>query len=173
MPDRAGRYDDRRFGADMVPARPLNVSWLYLPMSRDLVAQFEREQLHRAAQDGDLARVNDLIGRKYPLNRFDELGMTPLHHAVKGNHLEVVKRLIEAGVNVNAHDGRVIGNTPLSDNVRECTYEMAKVLIDAGADPTIRSWMQMNAVDRARQRNDASARKILRLLEETATRRPV
>jgi hypothetical protein len=36
-------------------------------MSRDLIAPFQREQLHRAAQDGDLSRVNDLIERKYPL----------------------------------------------------------------------------------------------------------
>ena len=142
-------------------------------MSRDLTAQFQREQLHRAAQDGDLARVDDLIERKYPLNRFDDLGKTPLHYAVQDNRLGVVKRLIEAGANVNAHDERVIGNTPLSDYARECTYEMAKVLIDAGADPTIRGWMQMNAIDRARERKDANARKVLRLLEEAAARRQV
>src|SRR3954466_9186203 len=142
-------------------------------MSHDLAAQFQREQLHHAAQDGDLARVNNLIDRKYPLNRFDDLGKTPLHYAVQDNRLEVVKRLIEAGENVNAHDERVIGNTPLGDYARECTYEMVKVLIDAGADPTIRGWMQMNAIDRAREREDANARKILRLLEEAANRRQV
>jgi hypothetical protein len=48
---------------------------------------------------------------------------------------------------------------------------MAKLLIDAGADPTIRGWMQMNALDRARQRKDANARKIIRLLEEAANPR--
>ena len=142
-------------------------------MSHDLTAQFQREQLHRAAQDGDLARVNDLIERKYPVNGFDDVGKTPLHYAVQDNRQEVVKRLIEAGANVNAHDERVIGNTPLSDNARECTYEMTKVLIDAGADPTIRGWMQMNALDRARERKDANARKIIRLLEDAANRRQV
>jgi hypothetical protein len=39
-------------------------------MSRNLIAQLQREQLHRAAQDGDLARVNELIARGYPLNLF-------------------------------------------------------------------------------------------------------
>lgn len=140
-------------------------------MSNDWTAQYQREQLHRAAQDGDLARVNDLIERRYPVNRFDDLGQTPLHYAVQDNRLETAKRLIEAGANVNANDERVIGNTPL--NARECTYEMAKVLIDAGADPTIRGWMQMNALDRARDRKDANARKILQLLEEAAVRRQV
>ncbi len=140
-------------------------------MSNDWTAQYQREQLHRAAQDGDLARLNDLIERRYPVNRFDDLGQTPLHYAVQDNRLETAKRLIEAGANVNANDERVIGNTPL--NARECTYEMAKVLIDAGADPTIRGWMQMNALDRARDRKDANARKILQLLEEAAVRRQV
>jgi ankyrin repeat protein len=124
-------------------------------------------------QGGDLARVNKIIEQKYPLNRFDDLGMTPLHYAVQNNRLEVVKQLIEAGANVNAHDERVSGNTPLSDCARESTYEMAKMLIDAGADPTIRGWMQMNALDRARERKDANARKIVRLLEETPNRRRV
>ena len=142
-------------------------------MSRDLTAQFQREQLHRAAQNGDLARVVELLHRKYPVNRFDGLGHTPLHWAVRENRLEVVRRLLRAGANVNAHDERVIGNTPLSDNARECTYEMAKVLLDAGADPTIRGWMQMNALDLARQRKDPDAHKIIRLLEEAAKRRQV
>lgn len=139
-------------------------------MSRDLTKHLQREQLHRAAQDGDLARVNDLIDRKYPLNRFDELGKTPIHYAVQDNRLEVVRRLIEAGANVNAHDERVAGNTPLGDGAGECTYEMAKVLIDAGADPTIRGWMQMSALDRARERKDANARKIIHLLEKATNR---
>ena len=142
-------------------------------MSRDWTAQFQREQLHRAAQDGDLAQVNDLVERRYPVNRCDDLGMTPLHYALQDNRWVVVKRLIEAGANVNAHDERRIGNTPLGEHAGECSYEMAKVLIDAGADPTIRGWMQMNVIDRARERKDANARKVLRLLEEAAARRQV
>jgi len=139
-------------------------------MNRDFISQYQRNQLHRAAQNGDLARVNELIERKYPLNRFDELGKTPLHYAVQDNRLDVVRRLIEAGADVNANDERVIGNTPLSDNARTCTYEMAKLLSDAGADPTILGWMPLNALHRARERKDADARKILQLLENAAKR---
>lgn len=135
---------------------------------RDLIAQLQREQLHDAAQAGDLARVKALLARKYPVNRFDKLGKTPLHHAVSKGHLSVVQELIRAGANVNAHDERVIGNTPLSDSVRECSLEMVKCLIDAGADPTIRGWMQLNAIDRAKERHDAHATRILRLLENVA-----
>jgi ankyrin repeat protein len=140
-------------------------------MSHDVIAQFQREQLHRAAQDGDLARVDDLLKRKYPVNRFDDLGKTPLHYAVKCEHLHVVTRLIAAGANVNAHDVRMTGNTPLSDNAHSCSYAMARTLIDAGADPTIPGWMQLNALQRAEQRNDADAREIQRLLKGVQRRR--
>jgi ankyrin repeat protein len=135
----------------------------------DWTAQWQREQLHRAAQDGDLDRVNELLERKYPVNRFDDLGKTPLHYAVMDHRLEVAKRLIEAGANVNAQDERVIGDTPLCENAGECSYDMAKLLIDAGADPTIRGWMQLNAFDRIRNRQGPNARRILQLLEEAAT----
>jgi ankyrin repeat protein len=104
---------------------------------------------------------------KYPVNRFDELGKTPLHYAVEAGNIEAAKRLIEAGAHVNAHDERVIGNTPLRDNVHDCSIEMAKLLIDAGADPTIPGWMQLTAIHCAQRRKDANAKKI-RLLLKTA-----
>lgn len=139
-------------------------------MENDIVAQFQREQLHRAAEAGDLLLIRDLINRKYPINRFDELGKTPLHYAVEADRIDVVKLLLGSGANVNAHDERLLGNTPLSDNIGHCTYEMAKLLIDAGADPTIRGWMRLNAIDRAGSRKDTNAREIVKLLEQSASR---
>lgn len=140
-------------------------------MSRDWIAQHQRHQLHRAARDGDLERVQSLLAAKYPVNRFDELGKTPLHYAVAGEHLAVVDALLRAGANVNAHDERVIGDTPLGEYAASCSYEMAKRLIDAGADPTIPGWMRLTALDQARERQRAEGRQVLRLLEEAAQRR--
>ena len=105
---------------------------------REMHARFQREQLHWAASKGDAAEVQRLLAKRYPINRFDELGWTPLHHAVKEGHVDVVDVLLAAGANANAHDERRIGNTPLSDNIRECSFDMAERLIAAGADPTIR-----------------------------------
>jgi ankyrin repeat protein len=100
-----------------------------------------------------------LLAKKYPVNRFDEVGKTPLHYAVQSGHLEIVAQLIAAGANVNAQDERSIGNTPLSDNVEICSFEMVKQLIDAGA------------IHRAQRRKDTDAREIQQLLQKAANRR--
>ena len=132
----------------------------------------QRWQLHWAAACGDLARVEALIAQKYPLNRFDaDLGWTPLHHAAKEGHLEVVDRLLAAGADVNAHCKDLIGETPLGACIDTCSYEMVQRLIQAGADPTISGWMQRTALQRAARRKCADAAKILRLLEGAAARR--
>ena len=139
-------------------------------MSRKIAAQFQSEQLHRAAQNGDLPQVQKLLAAKYPVNRFDELGKTPLHYAVAGEHMAVVDALLRAGANVNARDERVAGGTPLGEYAGSCSYAMARRLIDAGADPTIPGWMQLTALDRAQGRNGEERRKILALFQ-TAKRR--
>jgi len=72
---------------------------------------FEREQLHFAAGDGDLARVKDLVEKGYDVNAFDEdLSFTPLHYAARENHIEIVKYLLAAGADVNAHEEGKIGD---------------------------------------------------------------
>ncbi len=138
-------------------------------MSRSLAAKFQREQLHRAAEIGDLAKVQLLLAAKYPVNRFDELGRTPLHDAVAGEHMAVVDALLRAGANVNARDERRAGDTPLGQSADSCSCAMAKKLMDAGADPAIPGWMQLTPIDRAKRREDEEGRKVLQLLR---SRRP-
>ncbi|MGC8638706.1 MAG: ankyrin repeat domain-containing protein [Isosphaeraceae bacterium] len=132
---------------------------------------FERERLHLAAQDGDLAQVKRLIAEGLDVNAFDELGNTPLHWAAMKEHLEVAAFLIEAGADVNAHDEAQIGNTPLAEIAGNCSLAMARLLVDAGADPTIRGWMQMNALDRSKRRKHGEGPRVHALLAETARRK--
>jgi ankyrin repeat protein len=138
--------------------------------SDPLMAEFERELLHFAAQDGDLKEVQRLLSEGYRLNEFDDLGKTPLHYAVESGHVAVIKTLLAAGADVNAHDERVIGNTPLREVAESCSYEIAKILIDAGADPTIPGWMQLSALHKARQRKRPEGVKVRQLLEDAALR---
>jgi ankyrin repeat protein len=112
----------------------------------------EDQRLHRAAEAGDLPAVRELLGSGCPVNAFDELGKTPLHYAVLGEHFGVVDYLLRHGADINARDERVIGNTPLGEAAETCSLRMSRLLVDAGADPTARGWMQLSAVDRAKQR---------------------
>ena len=113
---------------------------------------FERERLHRAAQAGDLLAVQNLLGRDHPVSAFDELGKTPLHYAVLAGNTSLVNYLLRHGADINARDERVIGDTPLAEAASTCSLPMARLLVAAGADPTVRGWMQLNAVDRAKRR---------------------
>jgi ankyrin repeat protein len=133
-------------------------------------ATFEREQLHFAAQDGNVDEVTRLLAAGYQPNVFDELGKTPLHYAAARGHVDVMRVLLASGADVNANDERVIGNTPLSDVSDTCSLEVAKTLVDAGADPTIPGWMQLTALDRCHRRDDFEGARVNQLLEQSAVR---
>lgn len=126
----------------------------YEPLPWSLLRQsiFEGGSLHFAAQDGNLAAVQEFLNRGYPINFFDECGNTPLHYAVSGEHFAVVDYLLRKGAEVNARHEPSNGHTPLGDAASTCSLQMARLLVASGADPTIRGWMQLNALDRAEAR---------------------
>jgi ankyrin repeat protein len=135
-----------------------------------LKVTFERDQLHFAAQEGNLDDVKRLLAAGYQPNVFDELGKTPLHYAGERGHLDVMRLLLAAGADVNAHDERVIGNTVLGDVAANCSFEVAKILVDAGADPTIPGGMQLTALDKSQRRKKPAGVRVHQLLEQAARR---
>jgi ankyrin repeat protein len=122
------------------------------------------EPLHSAAQAGDVARLRELVTQGHAVNAFDALGLTPLHYAARNGHYDAALFLIQSGADVNAHDERVIGNTPLADIAGDCSLQMARLLLDAGADPTIPGWMQLTALHRAKDRKRGDGPKVYELL---------
>lgn len=134
-------------------------------MTKELAEDwFEREQLHFAAQDGDVGKIQALLTAGYDINAFDELGKTPLHYAAEKEFVEVVRFLLEHGADVNAHCEPRIGNTPLAEITDTCSLQMAKLLIKAGADPRIPGWMQISALDRAKNRKHGEGPQVYALL---------
>jgi ankyrin repeat protein len=132
--------------------------------------KLEREALHFAAGDGDLDRVKELLAEGYPINAFDDLSWTPLHHAARKEHLAVVRYLIAAGADVNAHEEERIGDTVLKHVAERCSLELARILLAAGADPTIPGWMQLTALDKSVNRKRLEGQHVHRLLLDAARR---
>ena len=100
------------------------LSWLSLAL--------QAQGIHEAAKAGDLAKVR-IIVEKDPgtAGAKDATGRTPLHWACRGVHIDVIKYLIERGVDVNAQDNA--GVSPLHSVASRGHLEAAKALIGAGA----------------------------------------
>jgi ankyrin repeat protein len=131
--------------------------------NNEIEERLEKEELHIATLLNDLQRVKELINSGYDVNMFDEIGYTPLHCACTKGNITIVEYLIEHGANVNAHHEGHIGNTPLGEVAGSCSLKLAELLLQHGADPAIRGWMQLNALDRAKDRKDKEGEMIYSL----------
>jgi ankyrin repeat protein len=129
--------------------------------------------LHLASGEGDVAAVESLLQQGVDPNKFDDISCTPLHYAAENGHLEVVTLLLRAGADVNAQDEARAGDTPLGRIAGNCSFEVAEALVCAGADPTIRGWMQLSALDRAKNRKRPEGRSVYELLSTAGRKFPM
>ncbi|UPA55776.1 ankyrin repeat domain-containing protein [Wolbachia pipientis] len=92
--------------------------------------------------------------------------LTTLHYAAGEGCLEVVKFLIDEGINVNIING--YGSTALHNAAYRGNLEIIRVLLEKGVNPTIRNKDGKNprdvAVLRSRHNKDKPYREIIKLL---------
>ncbi len=108
------------------------------------------------------------------INAFGFLGLTPLAEMASDNRIEQARWLLQKKADVNAQCQNCIGYTALEKAVDGKHLEMIKLLIDAGANPNIRTWMGASCLDRIqtidpsrrKQRHDPSKRADLKEIKD-------
>ena len=109
-----------------------------------------------AALKGHTEMVRRLIKRDADVNK---PGWAPLHYAATGGHLKIIEILLEEHAFIDAESPN--RTTPLMMAAKYGTPEAVKLLLEAGADPTVRNELGMTAVDFAMQSNRRDAAEMI------------
>ncbi|KAK2578283.1 hypothetical protein KPH14_012873, partial [Odynerus spinipes] len=90
--------------------------------------------LHVAANDGRFEIVTYLCDLGADVNALNNRGSTPLHFAVNNTMMasEIIKYLIDNGAEIDIENN--YGNTPLRLSIHDKNFEVAKLLIEKGAN---------------------------------------
>ena len=117
----------------------------------DIIEDDGNSFLHDASQEGDAEMVDFFLSHDCPLTleKFDYISQTPLIRASSHGHTDIVQKLLNVGVDPNAHDAKRVGNTAIKEAVSGGHIDIVSILIGKGADPTIPGWMSITAVDQA------------------------
>lgn len=111
------------------------------PELRSQLRAHDHLMLHRPAETGNAAVLETMLACGFDPDAKDKDGVTPLHRAAMGGHVEAVRVLLNHGANVNALDG-MFSAPPLvwaveGRSSRERTgadhVGVARVLIAAGS----------------------------------------
>jgi ankyrin repeat protein len=108
----------------------------------------DESPLMMAALKGQLELVKKLVDRGADVNK---TGWTPLHYAATGGHLEIMRVLLDRYAYIDAESPN--GTTPLMMAAQYGSAAAVKLLLEAGADPTLRNRLGLNAIDFASKAN--------------------
>lgn len=81
----------------------------------------------------------------------NKTGWTPLHYAATNGHLPVIELLLEQHAYIDAESPN--GSTPLMMAAHYGTPAAVKLLLEAGADPLLRNQLGLTAIDFANRGN--------------------
>jgi len=88
--------------------------------------------LHEAAKEGDLAKVQDFLGKGQPIDAQDVRGVTPLGYAIGMNRIAVVKALLDGRANPHSVDSS--GNSGLHFAAGYGRKELCEYLVRVNAN---------------------------------------
>ena len=83
-------------------------------------------------------------------------GWTPLHYAATSGHLAIMELLLEHHAFIDAESPN--GTTPLMMAAHYGTPAAVKLLLEAGADPTMKNQLGLTAIDFAHRARTARMR---------------
>jgi uncharacterized protein len=107
-------------------------------------------EIHKAAYNGDMAKVRELLKKGVNPDERDSFGGTALHAAMFQKNMEIVRLLLENHFDVNAV-GTQNGYTPLHDAVWAGNLEAVKILLDKGARTNIKGKDGLTPYAKAKQ----------------------
>jgi ankyrin repeat protein len=103
-----------------------------------------------ASLRGHTELARELIARQADVNK---TGWTPLHYAATRGHLDIMRMLLEAHAYIDAESPN--GTTPLMMAAHYGTPQAVRLLLDEGADPTLKNQLGLSAIDFAQRANRA------------------
>ena len=109
-----------------------------------------------AALKGYLPLVKKLVAHDADVNK---TGWTPLHYAASGGHVAVTEFLLENSAYIDAESPN--GTTPLMMAAMYGSPEAVKVLIQAGADLTVKNQIGLSALDFAVRGQRQNAKELI------------
>jgi ankyrin repeat protein len=122
----------------------------------DIRNSVDESPLMLAALKGELALCQALIKRGGNVNK---PGWAPLHYASTNGHLEVMRLLLDAYAYIDAASPN--GTTPLMMAAQYGSEDAVRLLLEEGADPTIKNDLNLTAVDFANRVDRPATAKII------------
>jgi ankyrin repeat protein len=116
----------------------------------------DESPLMLAAIKGERAWVQRLIARDADVNK---PGWTPLHYAASRGHVEIMQMLLDEHAYIDAASPN--GTTPLMMAARYGTPAAVKLLLEEGADPSLKNDLGLTAIDFAQMAKNAESAELI------------
>lgn len=106
----------------------------------NIVASLQERTMFSRKKDDYFEKAAEYFSKE-SMEELDNNGTSALHYAAKYNHVDMLRVMIEKGVDVNVTEDEpaCAGNTPLHIACENGKAEVVKVLIEAGADDALQN----------------------------------